>query len=258
MSFEMATDNNDRRSLRVNLDGPEENDSGALLWFDSSCLDKKDMRVCNNTCSDTKEEMKNGLLNLTLPGEEDDEIKSIIMANILADDIIASWRDITATRTWAYYGICFSPIELLPKWLNVLILFLMISDMFSDRSILGKRFCPLIAMLSRIDSFSMYKYEDTNYENPTYQLRVEMDMPGKQQKMKVTTQGLRISLKMPGVKREDVKTFFDYDTLFIEGKTKCGSHYIRGIHLPKHIHKRHNMIKKEVKDGVLYLLIPCV
>ncbi|KAK9053101.1 hypothetical protein SSX86_029731 [Deinandra increscens subsp. villosa] len=125
-----------------------------------------------------------------------------------------------------------------------------ITKFIVDDIITSKRLCPIIAMLPVINSFSIYKEVDCSY------LRITMDMPGKDIKMKLTSQGLRVMLDMDGVDRKDVKVFFDYDTLFIEGKTKR-EHYITGIQLPKGIHKKHNMIKRKMKDGVLYATFPC-
>ncbi|KAL8246090.1 hypothetical protein R6Q59_007306 [Mikania micrantha] len=124
--------------------------------------------------------------------------------------------------------------------------------MFFDRSILSKRFYPLISMSSSlISSFKISKEENANKR-----LEIRIDIPGPEN-TKLTTQGLRVSLKMFGLKRKDVRTYFDYGTFFIEGKTKK-KHHITGIHLPEGIHKKHNMIKKEMKDGVFYAIIACV
>lgn len=122
--------------------------------------------------------------------------------------------------------------------------------MFFDRSILGKELCPAIAMMSTINSFSIHKKDTTK------RISIDMNMPGKED-MKLTTQGIRLSLDMSGVMRKNIKIFFDYNTLFIEGKSKK-EHYITCIRLPEGIRKKHNMIKRQMYDGTLYAFIPCV
>ncbi|KAI3731239.1 hypothetical protein L1987_62426 [Smallanthus sonchifolius] len=174
-------------------------------------LKKEDMRACAEhnlfiqgnfdgiNLPDIKEEiMKDGLLKATDPLSYKDDI--------IAIEIISSFRHITAQHSWAYY------------------------DMFYDRSILGKGLCPIIAGLSSINSFSIYKKETRYGAENLPGISIKMSMPGLQN-IKLTTQGLSVSLSMYGLKREDVKIFFDYDTFFIEGKTKK-EHYITGIRLP--------------------------
>ncbi|MFS7960914.1 hypothetical protein Hanom_Chr08g00708611 [Helianthus anomalus] len=168
-----------------------------------------------NTSSDIK---------VTLPDNKDESQTNFILTSI-ANDIIASFRDITIKRSWLYY------------------------DMFSDRSILGKVLCPVIATLPSINSFSIYKRETA------VDLYIHINMTGKEE-MKLTRQGLRVSLDMYGLEREDVKTFFDYDTFFIEGKTKY-NHYITGVSLPKGIQMKHNMIKRALKGDTFYAFLPC-
>jgi len=133
--------------------------------------------------------------------------------------------------------------------------------MFYDRSIIGEGFCPIIPMLSPIiNSFAIYKEESEEY------LRINIRMPAPV-KMKLTRHGLRVSLKMSSqssthyyatkMNRESIKTYFDYDTFFIEGKTK-NEHYITGIHLPEGVQMKHNMIKRKMKDDVFSAFLPCV
>lgn len=130
-----------------------------------------------------------------------------------------------------------------------LCLFLLISDMFFDRSILVKELCPIIALFPSIHSFSFNKDERSDA------LDMNMDMPGRME-MKLTMQGLRVSLEMYKVKRTQIRTYFDSDTFFIEGKTKR-RHYITGIHLPKEIRKKHKMIRRLMKGRNFFAFIPC-
>lgn len=130
------------------------------------------------------------------------------------------------------------------------------SDMFYDRSILGEGLCPMIAK-SPMSSFSISKEETAST------VSIMISMPGKQ-KMKLTKQGLRVSLCMSrdypkrGIpRRMDVKTFFDFDTFFIEAKGKTKKdHYITCIHLPEGFNKKHNMIRREMKGERFYAWLP--
>ncbi|KAJ0764634.1 hypothetical protein HanPI659440_Chr08g0294361 [Helianthus annuus] len=239
------------RSLSLNIHGSDHDEPLLVsLEMEEGTDDEHDMLLIQGkTSSDIKEEMKDGMLKQ--PSKED------IIANIGAN-IITSFRDITTKRRWIYY------------------------DMFFDRSILCKELCPAIATLSPINSFSIYRSESTDmdlvYANS---LLITMSMP-EDVRMKLTTHGLLVSLRMHGLgrtmrglERRDVKTYFNNDTLFIEGKTKKRkyydtvdgndtnfyvtdeTHYIAGIHLPEGIHKKHNMIKREMIDDVLYVIIAC-
>lgn len=123
------------------------------------------------------------------------------------------------------------------------------SDMFSDRSIIGKELIPAIARLSPINSIALHKEETDE------QLFIDMDIPGNEY-MKLTRQGIRLSLFMCGLKRKEIKIFFDYNTLFIEGKGK-EKHYITCIRLPQGIRTKHSMIRRKMDDGTLYAFIPC-
>ncbi|KAJ0546663.1 hypothetical protein HanIR_Chr08g0363441 [Helianthus annuus] len=191
-------------------------------------LEIKDMMACTehntlfihgiNSPENTSNDIK-----LTLPDKDESQTNFILTS--IANDIIASFRDITIKRSWLYY------------------------DMFSDRSILGKVLCPVIATLPSINSFSIYKRETAE------DLYININMTGKEE-TKLTRQGLRVSLDMDGLEREDVKTFFDYDTFFIEGKTK-NDHYITGVSLPKGIQMKHNMIKRELEGETFYAFLPC-
>ncbi|KAJ0553347.1 hypothetical protein HanRHA438_Chr08g0348021 [Helianthus annuus] len=222
------------RSLSLNIHGSDHDEPLLVsLEMEEGTDDEHDMLLIQGkTSSDIKEEMKDGMLKQ--PSKED------IIANIGAN-IITSFRDITTKRSWIYY------------------------DMFFDRSILGKELCPAIAMLSPINSFSIYRSEDTDMDQVYgHSLLITMSMP-EEVKMKLTTQGLRVSLRMQGLgrtmrglERGDVNTYFINDTFFIEGRTKKRTyyeetfyetdetHYIAGIHLPEGIHKKHNMIKREM------------
>ncbi|KAJ0764626.1 putative Heat shock protein HSP14.7/HSP23.5/HSP23.6 [Helianthus annuus] len=221
---------------RLNLKIPTE---GMNVELRIPGLEIKDMMACaehntlfiqgtnlpENTSSDIKEEMKDGVLKVALPNKDESQT-NYILTNI-ANHIIASFRDITAKHSWLYY------------------------DMLSDRSILGKVLCLVIATLPSVNSFSICKTSET-----AQKLNINLGMPANEE-MKLTTQGLRMSLNMGEMEREDVKTFFEYDTFFIEGKTKK-RHYITGIRLPEGIHMKHNMIKREMKDGTFYAFLPCI
>ncbi|KAJ0538707.1 putative Heat shock protein HSP14.7/HSP23.5/HSP23.6 [Helianthus annuus] len=238
---------------RLNLKIPTE---GMNVELRIHGLEIKDMMACaehntlfiqgtnlpENTSSDIKEEMKDGVLKVTLPNKDESQT-NYILTNI-ANHIIASFRDITAKHSWLYYGSCFLPypLKIVEYSYYLCCLFLVISDMFSDRSILGKVLCPVIATLPSVNSFSICKSSET-----AQKLNINLGMPANEE-MKLTMQGLRMSLNMGEMEREDVKTFFEYDTFFIEGKTKK-NHYITGIRLPEGIHMKHNMMKREMKDG---------
>ncbi|KAK1415378.1 hypothetical protein QVD17_31159 [Tagetes erecta] len=60
-------------------------------------MHKESINLTHKSSNNVNEEMKDGTL------------KTNIMTNILANDIIDSFRDISAKRRWAYYGSCFSP-----------------------------------------------------------------------------------------------------------------------------------------------------
>ncbi|MFS7960890.1 putative HSP20-like chaperone [Helianthus anomalus] len=241
VDFEVEMYPDDTRNLKLNIHGSEHDEPLCVSLEMEEETDDGMLLIQSKTSSDIKEEMKDGMLKL--PNKDD------IMSNIGAN-IIASFRQIATKRSWIYY------------------------DMFFDRSILGKELCPAIAMLSPINSFSISRgetYKDKVFGDSLY---INMRMPG-EVKMKLTTQGLLVSLRMHGRERGDVKTYFNNDTLFIEGKTKKRKyydtvdgndtnfyetnerHYIAGIHLPEGIHKKHNMIKREMIDDVLYVIIAC-
>ncbi|KAI3731241.1 hypothetical protein L1987_62429 [Smallanthus sonchifolius] len=217
ISFKMEmTDQKTSLSLKIPYEG-------LSVDLDIPGLEKDDMRV---SCADQQNTManimKDGMLNVTLHNQE--EFRTNIMATIISN-ILTTFHDITHKRSWPY------------------------NDMFSNRSILGNGLCPAISMLSPVNSFSICKEETSKH------IEINMCMPGLEH-MKTTTKGLRVSLNMAGVEREGVKTFFDYDTFFIEGKTKK-RHYITGIHLPEGIHKNHNMIKRQMEDGgEFYAFLP--
>ncbi|KAF5795170.1 hypothetical protein HanRHA438_Chr08g0347971 [Helianthus annuus] len=226
VSFEMDLDSRER-SLTLKVP-----DQGLKINLDLPGLKLEDMRACaeHNTLFLQGKLLKEG--DMSLPDQTSSEIKEERIpkkddniVNIIANDIIDSFCDITATRSWIYY------------------------DMFSDRSILGKGLCQVIATLSPINSFSIYKCVTRRG------LEIKMSMPGRQ-KMKLTKQGLHVSLKMSELQREDIKLFFEYDTFFIEGKTKT-EHYITGIHLPEGIQKKHNLIRRRMKHGIFYATLPC-
>ncbi|KAJ0764629.1 hypothetical protein HanPI659440_Chr08g0294281 [Helianthus annuus] len=156
----------------------------------------------------------------------DGMLKDDIMANFIAN-IVSSFRDITAKCSWPYY------------------------DVFFDRSILGKELCRVIGMLSPINSFSLHKEETAKRRRC-----IRMSMSGFQ-KMKLTRQGLLVSITINDrTERKYVKTYVDYNTFFIEWKTKK-EHRIIGIHLPKGIHKKHNRSKRKMEDRVFYATIAC-
>ncbi|KAD5961938.1 hypothetical protein E3N88_13411 [Mikania micrantha] len=202
-------------------------------------LDLKEMKACADRLPHIREApfghdqaiIDDGMLRLTHPNGAG--FKTDIMANIIAN-IFATFNDITLTHSWPYY------------------------DMFSDRSILGNRFCPVLGMVSHINSFSMYKNVAGN------DLDINIRMPGREDMM-LTMQGLRVCLDMrqPDIYsavrhgREDIKTYFNYDTFFIEAKTK-EEHHITGIRLPEGIHMKHNMIKRKMEDRMFYAFLPCV
>ncbi|KAJ0546752.1 putative HSP20-like chaperone [Helianthus annuus] len=60
--------------------------------------------------------------------------------------------------------------------------------------------------------------------------------------------GVCVSLNMPDVKIEDVKSFFRHDTLFIQGKTKT-AYYATGIRLLEG-NSLGGIIKTEMQDGI--------
>ncbi|KAL9992507.1 putative alpha crystallin/Hsp20 domain-containing protein [Helianthus debilis subsp. tardiflorus] len=72
---------------------------------------------------------------------------------------------------------------------------------------------------------------------------------------------LCISLNMPELGIEDLKSFFKHDTLFIQGKTLTGTdmvRYITGIRLPEFYTRNRSMIKEEMQDGMYKATIPFV
>ncbi|KAI3731237.1 hypothetical protein L1987_62424 [Smallanthus sonchifolius] len=161
LSFQMSMTDEDR-SLFIDIPGGD-----GYVELKMSGVEKEDMK---KKLPPIKEDMKlDGMLKVAdLPHK--DEFKTDIMANIMVN-VIASFRDITTKRSWLYY------------------------DMFYDRSILGEEFCPVISSLSHISSFSINKLEDQGHES----LSIKVSMPG-DVKMKLTTQGLRVSLKMASLR----------------------------------------------------------
>ncbi|MFS7960895.1 hypothetical protein Hanom_Chr08g00708411 [Helianthus anomalus] len=167
------------------------------------------------------------LEDMKLPDKSTSDIKKEMKDGMLRDDIMANitgnvistFRGITLERSWPYFG---------------------------------KGLCPAIAKLGPLYSFAICKELDRLLNS----LLIRMSVPG-HANMRLSTQALHVSRRMYGLEREDVKTFFDYDTFFIEGKTNK-EHYITGIHLPQGINNKNYMIKTHMKDGVFYATLPHV
>ncbi|KAI3731281.1 hypothetical protein L1987_62469 [Smallanthus sonchifolius] len=118
-----------------------------------------------------------------------------------------------------------------------------------DRKYLGKILCETIAHPTvKSKSFSMYKKETAE------SLYIKGSMPGLEN-MEVTREGLCVSLSMPGLKIEDVESGFEYDTFIVEGRRE-NEHYIAGIRVPEGFHKKQDMIKIEMQDGMYKVTLP--
>lgn len=63
-------------------------------------LEKKELKAC----VEHKSKMHKEGINLPVKSSNDINKEINIMANILANDIIASFHDISAKHSWAYYG----------------------------------------------------------------------------------------------------------------------------------------------------------
>ncbi|KAL9999422.1 putative HSP20-like chaperone [Helianthus debilis subsp. tardiflorus] len=114
---------------------------------------------------------------------------------------------------------------------------------------------PSVAMSCFARPFMVYKYcsrdsdSFTIYKKATagsLHMRItpgihtmDYDVPGG---------GVCVSLNMPDVKIEDVKSFFRHDTLFIQGKTKT-AYYATGIRLLEG-YSLGGIIKTEMQDGI--------
>ncbi|KAI3731243.1 hypothetical protein L1987_62431 [Smallanthus sonchifolius] len=176
-----------------------------------------DLRLPNNvdkSSCDMKGEMKDGIFKLTLPKLKDKETKTTY--NIFDNIFTFKFR-----------------ISVLSSLLSVfrpLIMWYMVEE-----------FCP-----KPFNSFSMYKEKTAR--------SLHMSVTHGHEKMELTREGACVSLNMPGLEIEDVRSYFVGDIFFIEGKTKTKTnkllHYITGIHLPKSILKKRNMIETEMKDGM--------
>lgn len=129
------------------------------------------------------------------------------------------------------------------------------------RSYIVKMFCPF-----PFDSFSMYKEETAE------RLRTNF-LPGLE-KTEYTKKHICVSLSMPELMIEDVKSYFRHGAFFIEGKTNANTqtkfkhgivfvkgkasintnikrvHYITCVRLPKNFLKKRNVIKTEMQDGM--------
>ncbi|MFS7960894.1 hypothetical protein Hanom_Chr08g00708401 [Helianthus anomalus] len=188
-------------------------DENVTVELNMPGLKKENMRACadqhNNMFIQDKTQFTN---------------KDDIMTKIIAN-ITANFRDMSTKRAWPYSG-----------------------NLFADRSIIGRELCPVIAMLSPINVFSISK-EETAEKLYTI-IRIY-----EHEEMKLTKQGLLISslYEFSKWKREDIKTFFNYDTFFIEGIRK-NKHSIIGIRLPEGFHKKHSMVKREMDIGQTALL----
>ncbi|KAI3817942.1 hypothetical protein L1987_11744 [Smallanthus sonchifolius] len=94
----------------------------------------------------------------------------------------------------------------------------------------------------------------TIYKETAESLYIKGSMPGPE-KMKVTSEGQCVSLSMPGLKIEDSESCFEYDTFIVVGRRE-DEHYIAGIRVPEDFHKKHDMIKTEMQDGMYMATLP--
>ncbi|KAI3817902.1 hypothetical protein L1987_11702 [Smallanthus sonchifolius] len=178
----------------------------------------------DKSSSDMKGEMKDGIFKLTLPKLKDKETKT----NIFDNNTIKIFK--------FKFGLCVlsSP----PSVFRPLILWYMV-----------EKLCP-----EPFNSFSMYMEQTAR--------SLHMSVTPGREKMELTREGACVSLNMPGLEIEDVKSYFKGDIFFIEGKRKTKTnkllHYITGIHLPKSILKKRNMIETEMKDGMYKATLPYV
>ncbi|KAI3826284.1 hypothetical protein L1987_00330 [Smallanthus sonchifolius] len=173
--------------------------------------------------SDIKGEMKDGMFKLTLPKLKDKQL--IKKTNIFAKGI-AKLRFKLHLRVHATLA--------------------SVKMMFARTHIM-KKLSP-----KPFNSFSMYK-------EVTAERLYICGMFGLE-KTEFNRASVCVSLNMPELKIEDVKSYFKHDALFIEGKTKTKTkkkvHYITGIRLPESILKNRNMIKTEMKDGIYKASLP--
>ncbi|KAI7725668.1 hypothetical protein M8C21_023484 [Ambrosia artemisiifolia] len=121
-------------------------------------------------------------------------------------------------------------------------------EMF-HRSDIGLRLCGLIAHPEvNSKSFTVYKKDDGE------SIFMKGNLPGVES-IVVTSDGLCVSLDMPGFKIEEVEVGFEYDTMIIEGKRER-EHYIAGVQVPEGFQREDRLIKKEMQDGVFKATLP--
>ncbi|KAI3731242.1 hypothetical protein L1987_62430 [Smallanthus sonchifolius] len=242
--------------LSINVPGLEEteSDEGICVFLNMPGVKKKDVKAyiengkilkikgetnevsyegsvrlpknVDKSSSDMKGEMKDGIFKLTLPKLKDKETKTTY--NIFDNNTIKIFK--------FKFGLCV--LSSLPSVFRPLIMWYMVEVL-----------CP-----KPFNSFSMYKEQSAE--------SLHMSVTPGREKMELTREGACVSLNMPGLEIEDVKSYFKGDIFFIEGKTKTKAnkllHYITGIHLPKSILKKRSMIETEMKDGMYKATLPNV
>ncbi|KAK9063306.1 hypothetical protein SSX86_017176 [Deinandra increscens subsp. villosa] len=228
------TESNDGLCVSLNMPGVEKKDVSARIdntylliqgkTHEEMYLAGMKLPYYFNKNNYLKGEMKDGMLKLTLPNVENQEV-------LMAKSVAYS----SGTGIYEYFGHQACVIY---------------SSILFDPLYLGQRYCPA-SRKAGCRSFTMYKNETSE------RLYLKASAPGVE-KVELTSEGLLcISLNMPGLEIEDVKLFFKYDTFFIEGRRE-NEHYITGMRIPCGFHRENDMIKREMHDGMYKVTFPRV